>query len=114
MGNKYSARKTGCNNGHMHASGKEARRCNDLHLLQQGRAISDLAVEPQFWFTIHGVQVKHPNGRRAGFKPDFRYIENGRYVVEDVKGGNATKTEAFALRWALARAMWPEIEWRLV
>ena len=114
MGNKFSARKTPCSQGHTHASIKEARRCNDLHLLQRGGEIADLTVEPQFWFIVHGAQVKHENGRRAGFKPDFRYIENGRYVVEDVKGGKATKTEAFTLRWTLARAMWPEIEWRLV
>lgn len=114
MSNKFSARKTPCNQRHMHASAKEARRCNDLHMLQRAGQIEALEVEPQFWFVINGVQVKHGNGRRAGFKPDFRYRENGRCVVEDVKGGNATRTEAFALRWALARALWPDLDWRMV
>ena len=114
MSNKFYARKTPCNQNHMHASMKEAQRCNDLHILLRKGEIEALEIEPQFWFVIDGVQVKHANGRRAGFKPDFRYRENGRCIVEDVKGGKATRTEAFNLRWALARTLWPQFEWRLV
>lgn len=111
-GNKFGARKAGCQHGHTHASGKEARRCNDLHLLQMAGEIIGLEVEPQFFFTVDGKPVVHLNGRRAVYTPDFAYIEKGRKVCEDVKGGDATKTEASTLRLAFARAMWPSIDWR--
>lgn len=111
--NKYNARKTHCNKGHTHASGKEARRCNDLHSLQDQGLISDLEVEPQFWFVIDGKQVKHQNGRRVGFRPDFGYKEGGSKVVEDVKS-KFTMTEAAVLRMAIFRALFPSYELRVV
>lgn len=110
---KYYARKSPCQRGHMHASKKEAARCNDLHLLEKAGEITDLVVEPQYWFVINGVQVKHGNGRRAGYKPDFGYVERGQDVVEDVKGG-PTLTEAAVLRMTLFRHLWPTIELRVV
>lgn len=111
--NKFSARKTACLQGHMHASGKEARRCNDLHLLQRAGEIAGLEVEPKFTFAIDGNPVMHLNGRKAVYTPDFSYVEKGRKVCEDVKGGSATNTEASTLRLAFARAMWPSIDWRV-
>lgn len=111
--NKFRAKRTPCNQGHTHASGKEARRCNDLHLMQCAGAISHLRVEPQFWFVIDGVQVKHGNGRRVGYKPDFQYFEGAANVVEDVKS-SATKTEAYTLRKAIFLALHPYIELREV
>lgn len=111
---KYFARKTPCAHGHTHASGKEARRCNDLHLLQQAGKIVGLEVEPKFPFVIDGRQVVHTNGRKAIYTPDFSYVENGRKVCEDVKGGNATNTEASTLRMCLARHIWPSIDWRVL
>lgn len=112
--NKYRAHKTSCNDGHTHASGKEARRCNDLRLLERAGQIVGLKFEPVFYFHIGGRDVKFPNGRRACYKPDFTYIENNRQIAEDVKGGKATITEASALRMALFRACFPDIELRIV
>lgn len=114
MSNKFSARKTPCAHGHKHASAKEARRCNDLHLLQVGGEIAGLIVEPKFTFEVGGKPVMHLNGRKAVYTPDFSYVEKGRKVCEDVKGGKATQTEASTLRLAFARAMWPSIDWRVV
>lgn len=113
-GNKFHAKRTPCAHGHMHASTKEARRCNDLHMLQRAGEIVGLEVEPVFTFAIDGKPVLHANGRKAVYKPDFTYIENGLKICEDVKGGAATMTEAATLRLALARAMWPTIDWRVV
>lgn len=111
---KFFARRTPCQHGHTHASAKEARWCNDLHVLQRAGEIVGLEVEPQFIFTVNGKPVLHTNGRKAAYKPDFAFIENGKKVCLDVKGGDATKTEASTLRLAFARAMWPTIEWRTV
>lgn len=112
--NKFGARKSPCQHGHTHASGKEARRCNDLHILQRAGEIVGLEVEPKFTFAVDGKPVKHLNGRTAVYTPDFSYVERGRKVCEDVKGGKATNTEASTLRLAFARAMWPAIDWRTV
>lgn len=111
--NKYHAKKTECGNGHMHASIKEAKRCNDLHLLQRAGEISGLQVEPRFQFVVEGREVKMRNGQVARYTPDFTYVEKGVKVAEDVKS-KATDTEAFAVRWAFARTLWPTIDWRLV
>lgn len=113
-GNKYGAKRTECGLGHKHASGKEAGRCAQLHLLQRAGHICGLEVEPTFTFMVGGKPVLHPNGRSAVYKPDFSYIERGRKVCEDVKGNKATLTEASVLRMSFARAFWPDIEWKTV
>lgn len=107
---KYHAKKTPCTNGHMHASKREAMRCNDLHLLQRAGEISGLQTEPRFTFAVEGRQVMMRNGQAARYTADFSYVEKGRKVVEDSKG---FIVRDFPLRWALAKAMWPQIDWRL-
>jgi hypothetical protein len=95
---KYRAVKANCNAGHTHDSKREAIRCNELHLLQDAGEITDLTIHPQYWFVINGRQLKHPNGRRVGYKSDFEYIENGMLVTEDVKG-------VIVRDWPLRRAV---------
>ncbi len=111
--NKYGAKKADCQHGHRHDSQREAKRCNELHLLERAGAISTLRIHPQFWFIIDGKQVKHPNGRRVGFKADFAYIElpSLQDVVEDSKG---FRTEAYVLKAAFFRALFPEVDFREV
>lgn len=111
--NKYNAEKAACTQGHVHASKREQRRCNELHLLQRAGAISALQVQHQFWFVIDGKPLKHSNGRRAGFKVDFAYIElpELKDVAEDSKGFTVRD---YPLRAALFRALFPDIELREV
>lgn len=111
--NKYRAKKTNCNNGHCHDSKRESKRCDDLHLFQRAGHIAGLCIEPQYYFHINGNPLKHPNGRRAGYKPDFSYSENGKVVCEDVKS-SATMTEAAVLRMTLFRHLFPHIELRVM
>lgn len=105
-GNKYHAKKASCQHGHTHDSRKEARRCNDLVLLQRAGVIERLEQQPQAWFHLNGVPVVHLNGRRVGYRADFRYFENGQEIWEDAKG---VRTEAYVLRAALFRAFHPEL-----
>lgn len=113
-GNKFFAKATVCIHGHKHASKREAARCVQLHLHQKAGLISDLVVEPQFFFEIDGKPLKHKNGRRAGYKPDFAYTSHGgRKIVEDVKSPY-TMTEAATLRMTLFRALFPEFELEVV
>jgi len=108
--NKYRARKASCGAGHTHDSRAEARRCDELRLLAKCGEIEALTFQPVFHFTVDGRQVKHPNGRRACFTPDFQYRERGgKLVCEDVKG---VRTEGYVTRLAFFRAFYPYIELR--
>lgn len=108
---KYFARKTPCQHGHNHASAKEAKRCNELHLRERAGEIENLEVEPIFKFVVNGQHLKMGNGQAAQYRPDFIYTENGREVAEDVKG---VIVRDFPLRAALFRVCWPTIELRVV
>jgi hypothetical protein len=101
---KYRAVKSQCNAGHTHDSKREAIRCNELHLMQAAGEITELTVHPQYWFVINGRQLKHPNGRRVGYKSDFEYNENGIWVTEDVKG---VIVRDWPLRRAVFMALFP-------
>lgn len=106
---KYGAEKARCRHGHEHASRREAQRCAELHLLERSGAISDLEQQPQFWFVINGRQVKHPNGRRVGYRADFAYSENGKRIIEEVKGFAAAD---WVLRRAIFVALFPSLTLR--
>ena len=106
---KYRAVKANCNAGHTHDSKREAIRCNELHALEAAGEISDLMIHPQYWFVINGRQLKHPNGRRVGYKSDFEYVENGMLVTEDVKG---VVVRDWPLRRAVFKALYPHHDLR--
>lgn len=112
MRNKYHARRTQCRQGHTHASAYEASWCNDLTISEKAGEITHLEQQPQYWFKINGTQLKHANGRRIGFKPDFSYRDHhGKQVAVEAKG---MRTEAYVLRAAIFRALYPYIELREV
>jgi Protein of unknown function (DUF1064) len=106
---KYRAVKSQCKTGHTHDSKREAMRCNELHILQSAGEITDLMIHPQYWFVINGRQLKHPNGRRVGYKSDFEYVENGMLVTEDVKG---VVVRDWPLRRAVFKALFPNHDLR--
>jgi hypothetical protein len=107
-GNKYGARKTPCSYGHTHDSGREAKRCNELKLLERAGEIEDLKHQVQFWFAINGTPLKHDNGHRVGVKIDFTYVDRqtAMKVAEDSKG---FVVRDWPLRKAIFRALHPDI-----
>ena len=109
--NKYGAKKTTCLAGHLHDSKREASRCNVLCDMQRRGEIARLEQQPQFWFVIDGVELKHDNGRRVGYQADFKYYQGNRCVVEDSKGFAARD---FALRKAVFKALYPDLELRVL
>lgn len=80
---KYSARPLRCRAGVMHQSTLEARRCDELHLMQTGGLIKDLRAHPQVRFSLD-VDGHHI----CDYMADFCYFDNERQadVVEDTKG----------------------------
>lgn len=111
--NKYRAKKTPCRQGHTHASGREAKRCDELHLMLRAGDIEDLELQPQFWFAIDGRQLKHENGRRVGYKADFLYTDrhSGTRIVEDSKGASVRD---WPIRKAIFKALNPHLVLREV
>lgn len=92
---KYRAKRTQCNQGHTHDSAKEAKRCNELHLLQRAGQISGLKTQESFPIVVNGRKV-------CTYKSDFSYMEGGVEIVEDVKG---FKTPEYKLKAKLMSAV---------
>ena len=80
---KFNNRPLRCRQNVMHQSTGEARRCDELHLMQQGGLIRDLEAHPQVRFRLD-VDGHHI----CDYLADFVYYDNERKerVVEDVKG----------------------------
>ena len=78
-----------------HASRKEARRAQELELLQRAGQISQLEEQVKY------VLVPKQAGERAvTYTCDFRYVEKGQVVVEDAKG---VKTQQYVIRRKLMK-----------
>jgi hypothetical protein len=83
----------------------EARRYQELELLQRAKVIRDL--KRQVTFALYGK-----NGAPiCRYRADFMYEESGKHVVEDVKG---VATPVFGLKAKLFADNYPEIELRVV
>lgn len=85
------------------ASKAEAKRDAELQLLAKAGKIHCLERQPRYRLVVNGVKV-------CAYVADWRYFEGNREVIEDKKG---VQTPAFKIKWALAKALYPEIEWRL-
>lgn len=84
--NKYNAQKCKIN-GSVYDSRKEAQRYQVLLLLQKSGQISDL--ERQKKYVLIPAQRDEDGKlieREVAYVADFVYKENGKEVVEDVKG----------------------------
>lgn len=84
---KYGAKPTTVD-GIKFPSRKEARRYQELRLLERAGEITHLERQPVFPIVIRGTQVRYPSGIGLEYRADFRYFDcrRGRMVVEDVKG----------------------------
>lgn len=110
--NKYGAKKAHCSAGHEHDSQREAKRCNELRVLETKGEISHLRTQEQFYFAINGQQLKHGNGHKVGVKLDFTYRDSaGNQIAEDSKGYTVRD---WPLRKAVFKALFPHVELREV
>jgi len=79
------------------ASKKEARRYQELKILEQAGHIDHLVLQEHFRIEVNGVHI-------CDYRADFSYLEPGCVaVVEDVKG---MITPMFKLKQKLMRAVW--------
>ena len=77
---KYHSRKTLCG-GILFDSKKEAARYGVLRLMERAGEIQNLTLQPEF-----ELIPKQKGERAVKYRADFMYEENGRTIVEDVKG----------------------------
>jgi hypothetical protein len=73
-------------------SKREAERAGTLELWKRLGIISDLKYQVRF-----ELVPKQPGERAVTFKADFTYLQDGQFVVEDVKS-KATKTQQYVIR----------------
>ncbi len=94
---KYGNRPLRCHQGQMHQSTLEARRCDELHLMQGAGLVRDLRTQELFRLEVNGIHV-------CSYIADFVYFDNerGAQVVEDTKG---VVTETFRLKAKLMEAV---------
>lgn len=91
------------------ASKAEAKRDAELQLLARAGRIIGLKRQPRYELKVNGVKV-------CTYVADWEYVEKPTHggptvtIAEDRKGA---LTPAFKIKWALAKALHPEIEWRL-
>lgn len=75
---KYGAETTIVEGRGFHSK-REAARYQELRLLEQAGAITELVCQVRFRLTAHGKSI-------CSFVADFVYYEGGQMVIEDAKG----------------------------
>lgn len=101
--NKYGAVRTVVDGITFH-SAAEARRYGQLKLLERAGHIRQIELQPVYVVEIGGVRI-------CKVILDFRYLEFGMPVVEDVKGRD---TPVSRLKRKLVEAAYPGTKVRLV
>ena len=93
VNNKYHAEKTEVD-GIIFDSKKESRRYAELKQMEEAGLITDLTLQPRFLLQ-EPFMCDGKKERKIEYVADFEYRENGKTVVEDVKG---EKTQVYKLK----------------
>ena len=89
---------------------QESKRYKELKLLLRAGQISNLELQPHFLLQDSFMK----NGktyRKIEYIADLKYTENGKTIVEDVKG---MQTDVFKLKHKLFEKKYPELELRII
>ena len=91
-------------------SAKEAQRYRELKLLERAKEISNLELQPRFLLQ-ESFKKNGKTYRKIEYVADFRYNENGKTIVEDVKG---LQTDVFKIKHKLFEKKYPDLELRII
>lgn len=99
-------------------SKKEYQRHCELRLMERAGKISELKTQVPIVISDEFSDKDGKKHRAIIYRADFVYIEDGKEIVEDVKGqdkktGKYQTTEGFRLKWKLLQAKYPEKIFRL-
>lgn len=89
---------------------QESKRYKELKLLLRAGQISNLELQPHFLLQ-ESFMKNGKTYRKIEYIADFKYIENGKTIVEDVKG---MQTDVFKLKHKLFEKKYPELELRII
>lgn len=96
--NKYRNKITELDGIKFH-SAKEAKRYAELKLYEKGGLISNLQLQVPFQL-IEPLVINGKRHRAIVYYADFVYTEDGKRVVEDVKG---MQTDVFKIKYRLLK-----------
>lgn len=88
----------------------ESKRYKELKLLEKAGRIKELELQPRFLLQ-EGFKKNGKTYRKIEYVADFQYEENGKLVVEDVKG---IQTDVFKLKHKLFEHEYPDFELRII
>jgi hypothetical protein len=119
--NKFGAVKTTVD-GHEFDSRKESRRYIVLKEMQERGEISRLTLQPKFILQEKFVTPVGEKIRAITYTADFLYTVTDEFgisrdIIEDVKGGKATQTDVFKLKWKMLKYVYrdkPSYEFKIV
>ena len=106
---KYGAKKTETD-GYKFDSIAERRRYEQLRLLQELGCITELKLQPHYLLQEH-FRKNGKTYKKIEYIADFQYIENGKTIIEDVKG---LETEVFKIKRKMFEYKYPELELKIV
>ena len=109
MYNKYHNKKTKIDR-FVFDSAKEGKRYRELALLEKAGEIKNLQLQPRFLLQ-ESFRKNGKTFRKIEYVADFQYEENGKTIVEDVKG---IKTDVFKLKLKLFEYKYPELEIKII
>ncbi len=96
--------------GYHFDSQAELARYHELKLMERNGDIDSLTVHPVFLlmegYEYYGIKI-----RKVSYEADFSYFENGKKVVEDVKG---FETREFKLKSKLFKARYSDMDFRVL
>lgn len=98
---KYGAKRTSSRDGTAHPSKKQARRWDELRLMERGGVISGLRREVSIPLVGRDGPLRSQSGRQISYRADFVYEERGAVIYEDAKG---YETPEFKLKRAILAA----------
>lgn len=91
-------------------SKREGNRYKELKLLERAGEIKNLELQPRFLLQ-DSFKKNGRTFRKIEYVADFKYIENGKTIVEDVKG---IQTDVFKLKHKIFEKVYPDLELRII
>jgi hypothetical protein len=88
----------------------EGNRYIELKLLQRAGVIQNLELQPKY-ILQESFKKNGKTYRKIEYRADFKYIENGQVIVEDVKG---METKEFKIKRKLFEHKYPDLELKIV
>jgi hypothetical protein len=102
---KYNNKKTTVD-GYRFDSKKEAAYYQELCLRKRAGDIFDFDIHKRYTLVPKFINSEGKKIRAMTYTPDFVIYHDGFVEIVDVKGGKATKTQAWTLKWKL-------LQWQL-